>query len=207
MKEFEDNSTLMYIHGYASSGNAYKAKMLQQMFPSCKVVSPTLDYNKLLPEDIQQTLRRLIEENDVRLIVGSSFGGYHALCATQFFEGPVWCVNPVRDVVATIQGLLMRGVDERFVAERTGGAQSAQMADGERMIAAYSAFDERVFKHLPRRDRQLSFALSTDDEVLGDHRPLLQLFPNTDTVIWRDNARHRFYYFNELHDAIAATMR
>ena len=197
----------MYIHGYASTGNAKKAQILQQMFPECRLVSPTFDYNTLSPDEIQGVIRQLVEENDVNLMVGSSFGGYHALCATMFFEGPVWCINPVRDVVATISMLLNKGVDERFLAERTAGMQSAIPPHADTMIATYADFNRRVFDHLPRRNGQLNFFLSTDDEVLGSHLPLLDLFPNTNRVVWRDNAGHGFTFFSQMHDEIAATLK
>lgn len=206
----------MYIHGYASNGNATKARLLKSMFPESNVITPTFDYNADYPDDIQSELRRMVEENDVRLIVGSSFGGYQALCTTLFFEGPVWCVNPVRDVVATMRMLLKeKGLTEEFFNARSGrrspvvdkGVATRRMQSAEEALAVYEDFDQRVFQHLPRRPRQLNFALSFDDDVLGSHEPLLAMFPNTNKVVWRDNANHHFTPFLELKDAIADTLK
>lgn len=208
--------TLMYIHGYASNGNAQKARLLKSMFSESEVITPTFDYNGCYPDDIQSKLRRLVEENDVRLIVGSSFGGYHALCATMFFEGPVWCVNPVREVVTTMRMLLKnKGLTEDFFNARSArNAPVDETKNSERRmhsvdeaLVAYESFDQRVFQHLPHRPRQINLALSLDDDVLGSHDPLLALFPNTNKVVWRDKAGHHFTPFVELKDAIAETLK
>ena len=77
----------MYIHGYGSNGNATKGQLLRTMLPQHRVVSPTFDYDHCTPWQIQTQIRETIEKEDVRMIVGSSFGGYHALCATAYFHG------------------------------------------------------------------------------------------------------------------------
>lgn len=198
--------TLMYIHGYASTGNATKAQLLRRMFPDCRVVSPTLRYEQESPDEIQATLRRLMEINHVRLVVGSSFGGYHALCATQVFDGAVWCINPVNDVLATIRKVMpMLGAD--FYKARSAGMDgSASMMVLEEMLKVYEDFDKRVFQQLPRRENQLNFALSRHDEVLGDHGHLLDMFKNVRNVVWSETSSHHYEDFVELKELMAQTL-
>lgn len=183
--------TLMYIHGYGSTGEAFKAQELHAMFPDAQLVAPTFDYDSLSPYDVFAQLRTLIADTKPDLVVGSSLGGYYALCCTSFFERPVWCVNPVRDILATLQRL---------------GADNAAADLLEQRTKEYQDFDQKVFQHLTPRDRQLHFALSTDDELLGDHRPLLTLFPNHGGVVWKDHCGHRFLRFNELKEEITSTL-
>lgn len=183
--------TLMYIHGYSSTGQAYKAQTLQQMFPDARLVSPTLDYDRLTPDEVYGRLKRIIEEEKPALIVGSSTGGYYALCCTRFYHGPVWCVNPVHDILGTIDRLLStQGWPADAVKERR---------------ALYETFDQEVYQTLRPADGQLHFALSTDDELLGDHRPLLDRFPNYGSVVWKEQCGHRFFRFGELKKEIAAS--
>ncbi len=171
-------TTIMYIHGYGSNGNATKGQLLRKMVPQCRVVSPTFDYDRRTPWQIQEQIRQTVEQEEVRMIVGSSFGGYHSLCATAFFRGPVWAVNPVHEVVPTIRRVILKA----------GGDPAA----GQQFIDMYSDIDERVLQQQARlngsgrwpAETPLHFALSTDDELLGDHHPLLDLFPCHREGVW-----------------------
>jgi predicted esterase YcpF (UPF0227 family) len=180
---------MMYIHGYGSTGKAVKAQQLQAMFPDMRLVSPTFDYDSLTPQEVYRQLQKLVIKEQPTLIVGSSTGGYYALCCTNFFDGTVWCVNPVHNIVGTI---------ERHLAQ-SGHNISQRLAD-------YKKFDHEVFQQLKPRDGQLHFALSTDDELLGDHRPLLDMFPNYGTVVWKDHCGHRFFRFDELKEPITKSL-
>ena len=194
--------TILYIHGYGSTGNATKGQLLRTMLPECRVVSPTFDYDHCTPEQIQQQIRSVVEQEHVRMIVGSSFGGYHALCATTFFRGTVWVINPVREVVPTICRVILK----------SGEAAVSPM--GKSLLAIYRQFDDAVFQQQVLRNQHgqwpesvpLHLALSTDDELLGDHRPLLSLFPHHAQVVWKDASGHRFFRFEELEADLRASM-
>lgn len=181
--------TVMYIHGYGSTGNATKGQLLRGMLADCRVVSPTFDYDHSTPWEIQEQIARTVMSEKVEMMVGSSFGGYHALCATSFFRGLVWVVNPVHDVVSTIRRIIA-------MSEVEGGA----------FLDMYDDFNNKVFQPQSDRNRSgdwppntsLNMALSTDDELLGDHHPLLDLFPCHDHVVWKDHCGHRFFRFEEL---------
>jgi hypothetical protein len=175
---------ILYIHGYGSTGNAMKARKLQAMLPEARVVAPTFDYDHESPFDVLQQLKEIVAAKQPAFILGSSTGGYYALCCTSFYGGPVWCVNPVRDIFNTLT---------RIVPEQLREGPEAQG-----LLREYERFDREVFRRLQPDDGQLHFALSTDDELLGDHRPLLELFPNHGAVVWKDRCGHRFFRFDEL---------
>ena len=188
--------TAMYIHGYGSDGNAVKGQLLRKMLSGWRVLAPTLDYDHSSPWKIQQQISDAVAENDVRMIVGSSFGGYHSLCAMSFFRGTLWAINPVHDAVGTIS---------RIVLQKNTASQETKI-----FLDGYKDFNNRVFVPLSKRNREggwpsdanINFALSTDDELLGDHSPLLQLFPVHNSVVWKDHSGHPFMRFNELHEDI-----
>ena len=193
--------TILYIHGYGSNGSATKGQLLRSMLPEHRVVSPTFDYDHRTPEQIQEQIKRVIGEEEVRMIVGSSFGGYHSLCATAFFHGPVWVVNPVHDVEATIRRVIMN-------------KERRETDEEKAFLKNYSQFNREVFLHQVSlnqsggwpEDTPLHFALSTDDELLGDHTALLELFPHHKKVVWKDRCGHRFFRFEELSADIAASI-
>ena len=194
--------TVMYIHGYGSDCNATKGQLLRKMLPQCRVVSPTFDYLHCTPWQIQKQIHDYVEEENVSMLVGSSFGGYQALCATAFFHGPVWVVNPVHDVVSTIRRVIINSLSSQ-------GAHFDVV-----LFDVYSDFNQTIFCSQSKlnqsgrwpADTPLNFALSTDDELLGDHHPLLDLFPHHDKVVWKGNSGHVFLKFEELQADIEQSL-
>lgn len=192
---------ILYIHGYGSTGNATKGRLLRKMLPDHKVVSPTFDYDHSTPWQIQNQIRQAINDNDIKMIVGSSFGGYHTLCATTFFHGIIWVINPVHDVAATIH---------RAILGNSPSKKESQDPMDTQYLDIYCDFNEKVFLRQSRLNQEgkwpddtpLNFALSSDDELLGDHKPLLDLFPYHNKVVWKDDSGHRFYRFEELKDSL-----
>jgi len=189
--------TILYIHGYGSNGNATKGQLLRKMLPEQRVVSPTFDYDNRTPQEIQEQIKLTIEKEDVKMIVGSSFGGYQTLCATRFFHGPVWVINPVHNVEDTIRRVILKN----------------DKPDNGR-LELYRRFDNEAFQRQVAlnqsdqwpADTPLHFALSTDDELLGDHTELLKLFPDHRQTIWKDNSGHRFFRFEELAEDISRSL-
>ena len=185
---------LMYIHGYGSTGKAIKAQLLQEMFPEHQVLAPTFDYANESPSAIYRKLQEFIQTERPNLILGSSTGGYYALCCTHFYCGPVWCVNPVRDIFDTIDRIFPTPSEEvaRIISQRK---------------AEYETFDRDIFQTLHPFDGQLNFALSTDDELLGDHTPLLTRYPNHNHVVWKEHSGHRFLRFAEIKQDLTETLK
>ena len=189
--------TILYIHGYGSNGNATKGQLLRKMLPEHRVVSPTFDYDNKPPQEIQEQVRQTVRDEAVGMIVGSSFGGYHTLCATRFFHGSVWVINPVHAVEETIRRVVLKN----------------NITD-ETLLEVYHRFDRDTFRRQAAlnqsgcwpSDTPLHFALSTDDELLGDHTPLLRLFPHHRKVVWKDHSCHRFFRFQELEEELRETI-
>lgn len=186
----------MYVHGYGSDGNATKGRILREMFNGVPVLTPTFDYDRLSPREVQRQLVELCRREHVAMMVGSSMGGYHTLCGTSFFEGPVWAINPVSDIKVTLQ---------RITAPLMQQLEGEGKALAERRLAEYEQFDAEVFRCLPGRAGQVNLALSTDDELLGDHSGLLRLFPLHGRVVWKDDCGHRFMRFAEMAGELRAT--
>lgn len=168
---------------------AMKGQLLRKMYPDDVVVSPNFDYDHIPPQALLSQVQYIIRWTRPDLIVGSSLGGYYALCSTSLYDGPVWCVNPVRAVVKTMERLI-----------------DTQEPRAAHMLELYKAMDQQLFQQLAPHDGQLHFALSTDDEVLGDHTPLLARFPNYGSAVWKDRCGHRFLRFEELKEEIRESL-
>ena len=178
--------TYLYIHGYGSTGNAHKAQLLQQMFPNSKVITPTIDYNTENPYNILERLKDICTKNQVEMIIGSSMGGYFALCCCTFFEGPIWAINPVREIMRIIHQLALP--NSMITPEHSANVEK---------------FNQEIFKNLHPKPKQFNFALSTDDELLGNHAPLLEMFPQHNYVACFDHSGHPYTRFWELKPYLA----
>ena len=59
-------------------------------------------------------------------------------------------------------------------------------------LAKFADFERKIFDKLPCDDTLLHFALSTDDELLGDHHYLEEKFPKCQDFNYFDQQGHRF---------------
>lgn len=86
---------ILYIHGFKSSGDAYKAKLLKEYFGEENVIAPTLSH---LPAADISTLNRivkqLIENNKPVLVIGSSLGGFYAMYLSWLNDVNAILLNP-----------------------------------------------------------------------------------------------------------------
>lgn len=70
-----ENKKVLYVHGFASSGQSGTAARIRAMLPQAEVLSPDLPIH---PKEALELLRRLCDEERPSLIVGSSMGGMYA---------------------------------------------------------------------------------------------------------------------------------
>ena len=184
-----NTAKFLYIHGYGSNGNAWKKKLLQEMSPENEVLAPTFDYNKLTPLEIYKSLQRIVNENDVKVIVGSSTGGFYALACSTFSDAEIWAINPVVNLEVTFRKILLQ--KEKTVS-----------TEAERMFRLYKKFQSEVFDQIPLPNKNINLALSTDDELLGDHSATKQRFANCGKIVELDNSGHHFLRFIELKNLL-----
>ena len=72
---------ILYLHGFASCGNSTKTQLLKKYFGEENVLAPDLPPS---PHEAVSLARKLIIENEIDLLIGSSLGGFYAsyLCET-----------------------------------------------------------------------------------------------------------------------------
>lgn len=189
--------TILYIHGYRSDSHARKAKELKEMFPECKIVVPDLAYNHYTAQEMSAQIKEIVEREHVDMIVGSSLGGFFALCTTQWFEGPVWGINPAIHPVEQFNKHIVPKLQKR---------SPQLMPIAMKNLESYQKCEDEVFAKLPQREHQINLALCTDDETLGDHKDTVAAFPYADQVVWQDNSGHHCTRFPELKPFLQRTL-
>lgn len=64
---------ILYLHGFASSGNSITAKEIQDCLPDCRVISPDLPIH---PSEGLELIHKIVEEQEIDMVIGTSMGGY-----------------------------------------------------------------------------------------------------------------------------------
>lgn len=82
---------ILYIHGFASCGEGNKSLTLQSYFGNENVITIDLPPS---PKDAIKELEALIESFKVKLLIGSSLGGFYATYLAEKYGLKAVLVNP-----------------------------------------------------------------------------------------------------------------
>ena len=97
---------IIYIHGFGSSGEGMKAKILKEKLKDENFIAPSLSY---VPELAIQTLKELItafSKTEKVYLIGSSLGGYYSIYLADFFNIPAVLINPSTKPTITLRKVL-----------------------------------------------------------------------------------------------------
>ena len=151
------------------------------MFPDCEVLSPTFDYKH--PADVQKKLDSMVRTQRVSMVMGTSLGGFFAIYCSMKHGLPAVIINPTIRPSETLFHHL--GKQKNYVTK-----EEYQFTEAD--LAKFADFEQKVFDQLKCDGKKLHFALSTDDELLGDHHYLEQRFPDCLDFNYFDQQGHRF---------------
>jgi uncharacterized protein len=177
--------TFLYIHGFNSDGEGWKAEALRRQFPTATVLAPDFPAD---PTEVQALVAEYIaahqEPNFV--LIGTSLGGFYAYCGSARYQLPALLFNPSLTPYQTLGG---RGIGhfQTWTRQRDYHFQAAYLP----VLAAQRAAADQTIN-----PRLLRFFLATDDEVL-DHAALPDLFPAS-AVSWVEEAGHGFSKFEKV---------
>ena len=83
---------ILNLHGYKGSSENCACTTLCEM--GFEVLSPELEYDNCLPEEILQTLDKAVTQNNIDLIVGTSLGGFYGAVLSARTKLPAIFINP-----------------------------------------------------------------------------------------------------------------
>ena len=84
-------SKILYLHGFASCGKGNKSKALIEYFGEEEICSPNLPY---APAKAIEYLYDLIQTENIKLLIGSSLGGFYATYFAEKFGLSAILLNP-----------------------------------------------------------------------------------------------------------------
>ena len=136
---------LMYVHGFASSGQSGTVSRLRTVFPEATVIAPDLPVH---PEEAMALLQQLCRDEQPDIIVGTSMGGMYTEQLRGFDRV---CINPALCIADTMQQHGMTGT-QQFQNPRQDGVQSFYV--DKALVKEYRTVSERRFQELDDDDRQ-----------------------------------------------------
>ena len=168
VKQFPDlmkGKTVMYLHGFGSSGQSGTVTRLRTILPNAKVIAPDLPIH---PAEAQDLLRELCEKEKPDLILGTSMGGMYT---EQLYGFDRICMNPALCLADTMQQHGMTGT-QTFQNPRLDGIQ--QFYVDKALVKEYRQVSELRFSGLE--------GLSNEERIKEENR-VYGLFGDKDNLV------------------------
>lgn len=180
---------ILFIHGFASCGVGDKSRALIDFFGRDQVLTPDLSFR---PAEAISQLESLLASHPVKLMIGSSLGGYYA----------TWLNRPQRG--ASIPSVLINPAiaPYRLLNDYLGPQQ--RWCDGQRfeLVAEDIAALKAMYRPTLEASESYRVLLQTDDEVL-DYREAATYYAQHLCLI-DDGGSHRYDHFEHQLPGIAA---
>ena len=162
VKQFPDlmaGKTLLYCHGFGSSGQSGTVTRLRTVMPQANVIAPDLPVE---PHEAIALLHSICEQEKPDLIIGTSMGGMYAEQLRGFNR---ICVNPALEIAETMKAHGMTGT-QQFQNPRQDGVQEFYV--DKALVKAYRDVSEQRFVGLTPEDEQRVIGLFGDKDDLVD---------------------------------------
>ena len=162
IKQFPElmaGKTVLYCHGFASSGQSGTVTRLRTVMPNARVIAPDLPVE---PHEAITLLHTICEQEKPDLILGTSMGGMYAEQLRGFDR---ICINPALEIAETMKAHGMTGT-QQFQNPRQDGIQEFYV--DKALVKAYRDVSEQRFVGLTPEDEQRVYGLFGDKDDLVD---------------------------------------
>ncbi len=162
IKQFPElmaGKTVLYVHGFASSGQSGTVARIRQVLPHAHVVAPDIPVH---PEEALPLLHSICEKEQPSLIIGTSMGGMYT---EQLYGYDRICINPALCIADTMQAHGMTGT-QTFQNPRQDGVQ--QFYVDKAMVKEYRQVSELRFSGINDEERRRVYGVFGDKDDLVD---------------------------------------
>ncbi len=169
---------IIYIHGFASSSNSNKVKLLSNSFEKVK----SIDLSHRPSKAIQQLITLIEQQKNKRkiLLVGSSLGGFYALYLSKMFDLSTVLVNPSMKPYETLKHHV--------------GTEVINYSTGKSFLFKRNYLDELKEYEVNISDQnKLLLLLQTGDKTL-DYKEALSMLSSAKTIV-ESGGTHQFDMF------------
>lgn len=156
--------TILYVHGFASSGQSGTVVKLREMLPEVRVVAPDLP---LHPEEAMALLRDVCSKETPDLIIGTSMGGMYA---EMLYGHDRILVNPAFEMGETMYKHGHVGKNT-YHSRRLDGVQDFILTKA--MVEEYKAVTEQCFSGADGEDAGVQvYGLFGDEDPIVHTRDM-----------------------------------
>ncbi len=174
---------IIYLHGFASSGNARKAKETKEYFLNKKVLSPDLPVE---PEKAFLILKDIIRDTGIKAnLIGSSLGGFYAMILSAVYGLKAVLVNPAVEAHKALTS---------YIGEHTNYDTGSKFRWTQEYVNQLTGLHNEYFKFI--KQDNLFLLLSKDDELI-DHILTKNTLPDSKLILEYDNCGHQFSRYHE----------
>lgn len=150
-------ANILYVHGFASSGDSGTARTIQKYLLDCRVISPDLPID---PTEAIALLNRIVSEELIDVVVGTSMGG---MFAQKLRDIPKVLVNPSFHVSESMRRKI--GIVP-FFKQRKDSATEFEVTRA--LCDAYKNLEAGQFDNLSDKEISITYGLfGTDDDVVS----------------------------------------
>lgn len=162
--------TLLYFHGFASSGATGTAEMLRKMLPQVEVISPDIPVD---PNDALPYLKKLCQEINPDLIIGTSMG---AMYAQQMHGYKKICVNPAFNM--SKMSKVVKTGDHKFLNRRKDNATTFHIS--KETIQHFFMMEREQFVGITDFDRENTYGLfGIHDNIVNGYELFSKYYPHS----------------------------
>lgn len=155
--------TILYVHGFASSGSNGTVRALRLLLPQAEVTAPDLPVE---PEAALELLRSIVASSAPDLVIGSSMGGMYAECLRGIDR---ILVNPAFQLADTL--LKNNGLGRQtFHSPRADGQKDFLVT--KTLLEGFRTVSARCFSDVDDEEKKRVFALFGVHDTLVDTRSL-----------------------------------
>lgn len=176
----EERKTIMYVHGFASSGSSGTVMALRRHFMGWRVVAPDLPVD---PFEAMELLHRMVDEERPAVVIGTSMGGMY----TQQLRGVRRIiVNPSFEMSRSlIFGKMGRN---KYTSKRRDGATEFRV--DKALVERFKLMEKTQFDGITEEDKKLVTGLFGDKDPVVHFRPLMASMYGEERCLWF-NGEHR----------------
>ena len=176
----EERKTIMYVHGFASSGSSGTVMALRRHFMGWRVVAPDLPVD---PFEAMELLHRMVDEERPAVVIGTSMGGMY----TQQLRGVRRIiVNPSFEMSRSL--LFGKMGRNKYTSKRRDGATEFRV--DKALVERFKLMEKTQFDGITEEDKKLVTGLFGDKDPVVHFRPLMASMYGEERCLWF-NGEHR----------------
>lgn len=181
---------IMYVHGFASSGQSGTVTRIREVFPNATVIAPDLPIH---PEEAMTLLRQTCEREQPDLVIGTSMGGMYAEMLYGFDRV---LVNPALQMGDTMKDHGMIGA-QHFQNPRQDGVQDFIVTKA--LVKEYKEMTEQCFSGVTSEERDRVWGLFGDEDTTVN---TYDLFRSQYPTAIRFHGEHRMNDKSFMHSVV-----